>query len=147
VRIELPRGVASERGFTLIELIVVMLILGLLATIAIPAFLNQREKAHDADAKGAVRTAQTAMETYGTENAGVYTGASRDRLRVIEPSLNEIPDADFMVWVDGSGRRYFLSVESQTGNQFNIARGGGTVDYWCATAGTAGCPASGLWDR
>ena len=54
----------SESGFTLVELLVVMLILGLLAAIAIPSFFNQRDKARDADAKTQVRTAQTAMETY-----------------------------------------------------------------------------------
>ena len=60
-----------EAGFTLIELLVVMLILGILAAIAIPAFFNQRDKATDADAKSAARTAQTAMETYATDNGGV----------------------------------------------------------------------------
>ena len=59
-----------EAGFTLVELLVVMLILGLLAAIAIPSFFNQRDKAKDADAKAGVRTAQTAMETYATDNGG-----------------------------------------------------------------------------
>jgi type IV pilus assembly protein PilA len=60
----------SESGFTLVELLVVMLILGLLAAIAIPAFFNQRDKAHDADAKTSAQTAQTAIETYATDNDG-----------------------------------------------------------------------------
>src|ERR671914_556209 len=67
---------ASESGFTLVELLVVMLILGLLAAIAIPSFFNQRDKARDADAKEQVRTAQTAIETYATDNDGTYIGAS-----------------------------------------------------------------------
>ena len=64
----------SESGFTLVELLVVMLILGLLAAIAIPSFFNQRDKARDADAKALARTAQTAAETYATDSGGDYVG-------------------------------------------------------------------------
>ena len=68
----------SESGFTLVELLVVMLILGLLAAIAIPAFFNQRDKAQDADAKATAQTAQTAIETYATDNDGSTTPAPTD---------------------------------------------------------------------
>ena len=63
----------SEKGFTLIELLVVMLILGILAAIAIPAFLNQKNKANDSQAKVVARTMQTAMETCSTDHNGSYT--------------------------------------------------------------------------
>ena len=66
---------ASEKGFTLIELLVVILIIGILAAIALPAFLNQRSKAQDTEAKTAARTAQTAMETYYTDEQN-YVGAN-----------------------------------------------------------------------
>ena len=72
------RMAQDESGFTLVELLVVMLILGLLAAIAIPAFFSQRDKARDAEAKSAVRTAQTAIETYATDNDGSYAGAASD---------------------------------------------------------------------
>ena len=59
------RAVGQE-GFTLIELLVVILIIGILAAVAIPAFLNQKGKAQDANVKTDVTTAQTAEETFST---------------------------------------------------------------------------------
>src|SRR5919202_7041536 len=82
------RMAQEEAGFTLVELLVVMLILGLLAAIAIPAFFNQRTKAQDAEAKSTVKTAQTAMETYATDNNGSYANADRAKLKAIEPTLS-----------------------------------------------------------
>ena len=59
----------KEDGFTLIELLVVIIIIGILAAIAIPVFLNQRQKAWDSAVKSDLRNAATAEETYYTENA------------------------------------------------------------------------------
>jgi type IV pilus assembly protein PilA len=76
----------DEKGFTLIELLVVILIIGILAAIAIPAFLNQKGKAYDSNAKSDARTAQTAEETYFTDN-NAYTGTVSD-LTNIESTLS-----------------------------------------------------------
>ena len=138
----------GEGGFTLVELLVVMLILGLLAAIAIPSFFNQRDKARDADAKAAVRTAQTAMETYATDNGNDgYLNADAAALLAIEETLNDADLQEPTVTDD----TYTVTVDSSTEeNTFSIARAAnGQVTLSCTTptVGTAndGCRADGTW--
>ena len=64
-----------------------ILIIGILAAIAIPSFLNQKTKANDASAKELVRTAQTAAETYATDHNGDYSTVSTATLNAAEPSI------------------------------------------------------------
>src|SRR5947209_16330616 len=59
----------ENEGFTLIELLVVIIIIGILAAIAIPVFLNQRQKGYDAQAKSDARNLATLEETYMTDNS------------------------------------------------------------------------------
>ena len=140
----------SESGFTLVELLVVMLIIGLLAAIAIPAFFNQRNKARDASAKESVRTAQTATETYSTDNNGAYTGADVGALQAIEPT---VLGTTAVTGPGGVGNPtatgYAVTVTSATGNAFTISRQGGTINYTCtvpAGGDRGGCPTGGLWN-
>ena len=57
-----------EGGFTLIALLVVVIIIGILAAIAIPVFLNQRKKAYDTAIKNDLHSAALAQEAYMTDN-------------------------------------------------------------------------------
>jgi type IV pilus assembly protein PilA len=134
----------EESGFTLVELLVVMLILGILAAIAIPAFFNQRDKARDADAKSNARTAQTAMETYATDNNGSFGGANFASLVAIEGSLT---GKTVTATGQASPNGYTIVSTSDTGNTFTITRTGpsGNTTYPCTAPGTGGCPSSGVW--
>ena len=91
---KLLRRTQEEKGFTLIELLVVILIIGILAAIASPAFLNQKGKAYDSNAKSDARTAATAQETYFTDNNGYAGGtAGLASLVSIEPTLSQATPA------------------------------------------------------
>jgi type IV pilus assembly protein PilA len=117
----------DDKGFTLIELMVVVLIIAILIAIAIPTFLGLRRRAQDRAAQSNIRNGLIAAKAFYTD-AESYTGFNAAAGKTIEPSLT---------WADGAGsslntvnvivvgaapsQELVLNTESASGQEFCIA--------------------------
>ena len=68
----------NRKGFTLIELMIVVVILAVLASIAIPNFIKIQDRAKEAKVKGGAHTLQLAAEDFAVRNEGVYSDQAGD---------------------------------------------------------------------
>ena len=68
----------SQKGFTLIELMIVVVIIGILAAIAIPNFIAMQTRAKEGSTKANMHTFQLAAEDYGVQKDGVYASVATD---------------------------------------------------------------------
>lgn len=103
-----------QKGFTLIEIMIVVAIVGILAALAIPAYQDQVASSRRADAQGALMGLAQAMERSYTEN-GTYLGLAESGNNTGAPTIfpDEAP-------IDGATKFYDLTISAATASSYTV---------------------------
>lgn len=146
----LRERISREEGFTLIELMVVVLIIAVLVAIAIPSFLGFRTSAQDRSAQTVLRNGVLSQKGYWTDNQGyasteaalqtfettIRVGTNPGELEIPHLSNNAgaVADTVCMQAVSDSGHRFAVYISSDAAEEYASANGTEATTP-CVTAG------------
>lgn len=133
----------------MVELLVVVLIIGILAAIALPAFTGQTRKGQDASAKNNARALVGAAEACRTNRDDYTLCDSEAKLTADQGtsmSLSFGTGAGQVEVQNSATKSYDAVAHSTSGNAFTITRNAtGALSRSCTTTNNGSCPASGTW--
>jgi type IV pilus assembly protein PilA len=144
----IPFRAACERGWTLIELMVVVLVIGVLAAIALPVFLSQQGKGKDASAKSDARNLATAVESCSLGEKDYRDCDTQSELASESQGYGWGTGPGQVSVVSATAKSFSVEAVSQaktgtSNNTFTFTRASnGTISRTCT--GTGGCD-GGSW--
>ena len=152
----------DDEGFTLIELMVVVLIIAILIAIAIPTFLGARRRAQDRAAQSSLRNTVTAAKAIFTDEE-TYSNVTDTELAAGEPALDfdeaASDDPVEVIMLVAAGDRFVATTYSKSGKCWYVQDITGPANTtnagtrWAVNEGTSSCSSgepvatSALWQR
>jgi len=143
----MPR-VRSADGFTLPEVLVVIFVIAILATIAVPTFLGHTDRGRDAAAKSNSASLASMIEQCNVEHNDFRRCDTQDELAgdTASVGLPIGPDPGSVEIAQANANVYRLLARSESGVTYHVMRiGSGRQQRTCAPHNTAGCPTNGNW--
>lgn len=145
----------TEDGFTFVELLAVMVVIGVLAAIAIPQFLSHRGKGFDAEAKSNVRNLVTHVEScfaqernYRDCDGDDSTGQADDQLKLNEVGADWGSANGEVQVISGTTRTTYTAraVSKNGGHTFDVSKAVGSgYARSCDAPGDGGCQSDSSW--
>jgi general secretion pathway protein G len=133
---KIPRGIYGNRGFSLIELMVVVIILGILAMYIGPKLMGRTDQAKEVQARVQMEGLETALKLYKLDN-GVYPSTEQGLQALIEPpESGTIPQN----WRKGGYLEKGKIPTDPWGNEFVYLSPGIQGDYDITSYGADGVP-------